>query len=59
MAPKCLFDSFIRKVGSINIVLGYLPSKITSQKLKEEEALFDFFYRSRIWDFNDIAIILS
>ena len=46
MTPCCQVDSTMREVNSINIALGHLSLKITSKKLGEEKALFDYFDKS-------------
>ena len=51
-------DSSIKKVSSSNIVLRHLQLEETGKKLEDEETLFDFSNRSRIWDFIDVTIIL-
>ena len=38
-----LFDSFIKKVGSINITLEQLSLKAIGKKLNKKKALFSFF----------------
>ena len=48
MAFWCLFDSTIRKVGSTNNVLRYLPIEATGKALGEKEVLFNCFDKSWI-----------
>ena len=49
----CLFDSLTKKVNSTDVILGHLLLKITGKKLGKEEAQFNYFDRSYIWDFGN------
>ena len=45
MAFGYLFNSTIRKISSINIILGYLLLKVIKKRLDKKKALFDYFNR--------------
>ena len=49
-----LFDFTIKKVGNINVTLGYLLLEVINKKLDKEEAQFDYFNKFYIRDFGNI-----
>ena len=53
-----MFDFFKKKSGITNITLRYSLLEVTSKKFGNQEVLFDFSNRSRIQDFDNVAIIL-
>ena len=53
-APWYLFDSSMREVGCIDVVLRYLLLEATSEELSKEEALFDCWNRSWIQGLSNI-----
>ena len=53
IALWCLFNSSIRKASCINIILGHLPPKTTSEKLSKEEVLLNYWDGSWIRGFGN------
>ena len=56
-APWYQFDSSIREAGCIDVALGHLLLKTTSEGLSKEEVLFDCWDRSWIRGFGNTLSI--